>query len=72
MEDVRHAGLHQKPRSGAADLALIEPDGVDDPFDRAVEICVVKHDVRGFPAELERQSFAAAGGGFADAATHGG
>ena len=58
--------LHDQARAGAADLALVEPDGVDDAFDRAVEIGVVEDDERRLAAELQRQLFAGAGGRLAD------
>ena len=47
--------LHEQPRAGAADVALVEVDPVDDPLDRLVERAVVEDDVRGLAAELERQ-----------------
>src|SRR5271170_8361539 len=36
--------LHQKAGAGAADLALIEPDAVDEAFDGGVEIGVLEND----------------------------
>jgi hypothetical protein len=36
--------LHQKARAGAADLALVEPDRIDDAFDSAIEIGIVEDD----------------------------
>ena len=47
--------LHEQARAGAADLALVEVDPVDDPLDRLVERAVVEDDVRGLAAELERE-----------------
>src|SRR6185312_3935903 len=35
-ESLRDALLHQQARTGAADLALIEPDAVDETFDSRV------------------------------------
>ena len=35
-ERLGDALLHQEARSGTTDLSLIEPDPVDEPFDRAV------------------------------------
>ena len=66
MHLFRDRFLHDQARAGAADLALVEPDGVDDAFDRAVEIRVVEDDEGRFAAELERQLFAGAGGRLAD------
>ena len=43
-ESVFNRFLDQQPRAGAADLPLIEPDGVDQPLDGAVEIGVLKND----------------------------
>src|SRR6266508_1786953 len=42
-------------------MTLIEIDAVDDPFDSLIERRVVEDDVRGLPAELERETFAGAG-----------
>ena len=56
------AFLHQQPRARAADLALVEPDRVDDAFDHAVEIGVLEDDERTLAAELERELLAGAGG----------
>ena len=58
--------LHEEARAGAADLALVEPDGVDEALDGAVEIGVLEDDVGRLAAELERQALAGAGGGLAD------
>ena len=72
MEAVGDALLHQKPRTGAADLPLIEPDCIDEPLNGAVEIGVVKDDVGGLAAQFQGQRLAAACGGLADAAANGG
>ena len=53
--------LHEQARAGAADVALVEVDPVDDPLDRLVEGGVVEDDVRRLAAELERQLRAGAG-----------
>ena len=45
--------LHQQPRTGAADLSLIEPDAIDEPFDSAVEIGVIEDYKRRLAAQLE-------------------
>jgi hypothetical protein len=66
------AFLHKKAGARAADLALVEPDGIDQPLDGAVDIGIVKDDVGGFPAQFQGQGFAHACGLFADAAAHGG
>ena len=47
--------LHEQARPGAADVALVEVDPVDDALDRLVERAVVEDDVGGLAAELERQ-----------------
>ena len=47
--------LHQQPRAGAADVALVEEDAVDDALDRLVEGGVVEHHVGALAAELQRQ-----------------
>ncbi len=46
MEKIGNAFLDQKPRAGAADLPLVEPDRIDDAFHGAVDIGVVKNDER--------------------------
>ena len=53
--------LDEQARAGAADVALVEVDPVDDPLDGLVERRVVEDDVRGLAAELERQLLAGAG-----------
>ena len=53
--------LREEARAGAADVALVEVDAVDDPLDRLVERAVVEDDVRRLAAELERQLLAGAG-----------
>ena len=58
----------KQARAGAADLALVEPDGVDHAFDGGVDIGVVKHDEGRLAAQFQRQRLAAAGGFFADQA----
>ena len=50
---VVDALLHQQPRAGAAHVALVEEDAVDDALDRLVERGVGEHDVGGLAAELE-------------------
>ena len=39
---VRHAFLHQQARAGTAHLPLVEPDGIDDAFNHAVQVSCVK------------------------------
>ena len=51
--------LHEQPRAGAADVALVEEDAVDDALDGLVERRVVEDDVGGLAAELEGQPLAA-------------
>src|SRR4029079_597667 len=50
--------LHEPPRAGAADVALVEVDPVDDSLHRLVECRIVEDDVGGLAAQLERQSLA--------------
>jgi hypothetical protein len=45
--------LDQQPGPGAADLALVEEDAVDDALDRLVDRRVVEHDVGRLAAELQ-------------------
>ena len=53
--------LHQQPRAGAADVALVEEDAVDDALDRLVDRGVVEDDVGGLAAELEGDLLVGAG-----------
>src|SRR6266478_3517985 len=50
---VRDALLHEQPRSGAANLPLVEPDAVDQAFYGAVQIGVLKNDERRLAAKFE-------------------
>ena len=50
---LRDAFLHQQPRTGTANLPLVEPDAVDETFHCAVEIRVLKNDEGRFASELE-------------------
>src|SRR5579859_8237553 len=54
--------LDEQARAGAAHLALVEPDRVDESLDGAVEIGVVEDHERRLAAELERQPLPRAGG----------
>ena len=58
-ERLGDAFLHQEAGSGAADLALVEPDAVDEAFDGGVEVGVFENDEGRFAAELEREFFVA-------------
>ncbi len=58
--------LNQEARSGAADLPLIEPDGIDQALDRAILIGVVEDDEGRFAAQFEREPLARSGGRAAD------
>ena len=51
---IVHRFLDEQPRAGAADVALVEEDAVDDPFDGLIDRRVVEDDVGGFAAQLER------------------
>ena len=53
--------LHKQARSGATDLALIEPDGIDHTFDGALDVRIIKDDEGRFAAEFQGQRLAAAG-----------
>ena len=64
--------MNKKARTGAADLALIEPDCIDKALDRAVEVGVVKDDVGRFAPKLEREAFARSCGRLTDAAADAG
>src|SRR5690606_17762752 len=66
LDLCRDALLDQQTTACATDLPLVEPDGVDDPFYRAVEVGVVEDDERRLAAELEGQLDAAARGRLAD------
>jgi hypothetical protein len=58
---VVHAFLHEEAAAGAAHVALVEVDAVDDAFDGLVDGGVGEDDVGRFAAELERELFAGAG-----------
>ncbi len=53
--------LHEQPRAGAAHLALVEEDAVDDALDGLVERGVVEDDVGRLAAEFEREPLRRAG-----------
>ena len=36
-----HGLLHQQPRAGAAHLPLVEPDGIDQAFNHAVQVSIL-------------------------------
>ena len=58
---VGHRLLDEQPRSGAADVALVEEDPLHDALDRLVDGGVLEDDVGRLAAELEREPDAAAG-----------
>src|SRR5690606_20289354 len=62
------AFLHEEAGTGAADLTLVEPYGIDHAFYGRVEIGVVEDDEGRLAAELQRQALAGTGGRLADAA----
>jgi hypothetical protein len=66
MKRVVDRFLHQQARTGAADLALVEPDRIDQAFDGGVQVGVVEDDEGRLAAQFQRQLLAAAGGGLAD------
>ncbi len=53
--------LDEQPRTGAADVALVEEDAVDDALDGLVERRVLEDDVGRLAAQFERQPLAGAG-----------
>src|SRR6266852_67454 len=53
--------LREETGAGAAHVALVEVDAVDDSLDGLIERAVVEDDVRRLAAELERQLLAGAG-----------
>src|SRR5260370_12788833 len=67
---VRDALLHQQPRTGAANLPLVEPDTIDQAFHSAVQIGVFKNNERRFAAKFEREFFVALRGSFANGSAH--
>src|SRR5690606_29203898 len=66
----RHALLHEQAAAGAADLALVEPDRVDDALDGGVEVGVLEHDEGRLAAQLQGELQLAARGLAADDAPH--
>src|SRR5262249_34563880 len=67
---LRDALLYQQARACTADLALIEPDGIYHTLDHGIEVGVVEHHEGRLAAQLQRETFAAAGGGTADDASN--
>jgi hypothetical protein len=51
------AFLQEQPAPGAASLTLTSPDSVHDPFNGAIEICIVKHDERRLGTQRQREMF---------------
>src|SRR5690606_5835696 len=66
----RHALLHEQAAAGAADLALVEPDRVDDALDGGVEVGVLEPDEGRLAAQLQGELQLAARGLAADDAPH--
>ena len=62
--------LHQQSGACTADLALIEPDGIDDTFDRAIEIGILENDEGRLPAQFQCQALARASRHTADLAAN--
>jgi hypothetical protein len=58
-----NAFLHEQARAGAADVALVEEDAVDDSFDGLVDGGVVEDNVRGLAAQFQREIFFVPGRG---------
>ena len=54
-ELLRDALVNQQAGAGAADLALVEPDGIHQALHSGVEIGVVKDNEGRFAAEFQRQ-----------------
>ena len=67
---LRDALLHEQARTRAAHLSLVEPDSIDETFDRAVEVGIFEDDERRFPTQFERKAFVACGGRVANRASH--
>ena len=63
------AFLDQKSGTGATNLALIEPNGVDHAFDGAIDVGIVEQDESRLAAQFEGQFLTAAGGLATDLAT---
>ena len=63
LDDFGKDGLlNEEPTSCATDMALVEPDALDDSFDRLIDGRVGEDDVRTLPAEFEGESFSGACG----------
>src|SRR5947209_13970805 len=52
-QSLGDALLHEQTRACAANLSLIEPDAVHQPFDRAVQIGIIEDDERRLAAKLK-------------------
>src|SRR6185295_15922233 len=68
IDRLGDALLDDQARAGAADLSLVEPDGVHHALDRAVEVGVVEDHEGGLAAELQGELLAGARRGLADEA----
>ena len=66
----RNALLHEDARARTADLALVEPDGIDHAFNRRIEVRILMHDEGGLAAEFERELPSRTRRGLADEAAH--
>src|SRR6516165_2384059 len=55
------AFLQEEPAPGAASLALPSPDSVRDPFNGAIEICIVKNDKRRLGTQRQREMLSGTG-----------
>ena len=69
-ERLGNALLHQQARTGAANLSLIEPDAIDQAFDRAIEIGVFENNEGRLAAQFEREPLMAGRSGGANRAAH--
>src|SRR5262249_34893194 len=64
-----NAFLNQQARTGAADLALVEPDAVYESFHRGIEVGVFENDEGRFAAEFEGKFFVGLRSSAADGAS---
>jgi len=61
---------NQQPRTGAANLSLVEPDAVDEAFHGAIQIGVFKNDERRFAPSSSESFFVALRSSLANRAPH--
>ena len=58
--------LHEQPRTGAANMTLVEEDTVDDSLDGLIHCRVIENNVGSLATQLKRESLLGTGNRFSD------